>query len=195
MKEYKKVNTEDDFLNNMDTYSKTLVAKKKFATSLEDVDNALSWYEHLLQEMFSCTSKELSMLSITFTELYMNAYEHGNLTILAKTKQQYLQEDTYFDKLQELEQECEKKISVGVYNFKKNSLQYIATEICDEGRGFNMGNIDFLYKNLQNFNGRGIFLSRKNCLNLYYNNIGNCVLFFNKCETVKNSVSATKSNI
>ena len=180
IKEYKKINIDDDFLNSMETYSKKLVAKKVFTTSLADVDNALSWYEDLYKEISPSTIKKFSMLSIAFTELYTNAYEHGNLAIDTKTKQLYLQEDIYFDKLQELEQQCNKKISVKVYELKKSSLKYIATQICDEGEGFNTKDINSLYKNPQNLNGRGIFFARNNCLNLYYNDIGNCALFFNK---------------
>lgn len=182
MQEYIKANTKNNFLNSIDTYSKKLIAKKIFTTSLEDVDNALLWYENLCKESFPCNTKELSMLSVTFTELYMNAYEHGNLTIDTKTKQRYLQEDIYFERLQELEQDCDKKISVKIYKLQKPSLQYIATQICDEGEGFDTKNTDKPYKYSQNFNGRGIFVSRQNCLDLYYNTIGNCVLFFNRCS-------------
>ncbi len=173
---------QDDFLHNLQNYSVKLVEKKTFATSLEDIDVATQWYDTLLHKYFSCTEKESNMIGITFLELFMNAYEHGNLAIDVETKQSYLQNDIYLDKLHAMEQKCKKTIFVEVYKITSDSICYIATQICDEGAGFDTQSMDSLYKNTAKFNGRGIYLSRQNSVDLRYNETGNCVLFFSRCK-------------
>jgi 5-methylthioribose kinase len=117
---------------------------------------------------------------VVFTELYMNAYEHGNLGIDSQTKHKYLEEDIYFEKLAELQKECFKKISVEVYRLKEMESEYIITKICDEGEGFDTQILSQIFRNSQKFNGRGVFVSRKNSMGIYYNSKGNCVLFLSK---------------
>jgi len=117
---------------------------------------------------------------VVFTELFMNAYEHGNLALDSKEKHQYLEKDIYFEKLNELEQNCEKKISVALYRQRTVNSEYIITKICDEGDGFDTQILSQIFRNSQKFNGRGVFVSRKNSMGIYYNSQGNCVLFLNK---------------
>ena len=174
---------EDDltliFINSLDMRQETLLAKKTFETSLEDVENASVWYEELWQG-FGVDMKVAYKAGVVFTELYMNAYEHGNLGIDTQKKHRYLQEDIYFEKLVELEENCFQKITVEVYRFKETLSDYIVTKICDEGKGFDTQILSQIFRNSQRFNGRGVFVSRKNSMGIYYNSKGNCVLFLNK---------------
>ena len=184
IKFYERVSKQEDdltliFINSLDMREETLVSKKVFETSLEDVDNASSWYEELWQG-FGVDMKVAYKAGVVFTELYMNAYEHGNLGIDSQTKHKYLEEDIYFEKLAELQKECFKKISVEVYRLKEMESEYIITKICDEGEGFDTQILSQIFRNSQKFNGRGVFVSRKNSMGIYYNSKGNCVLFLSK---------------
>ena len=183
---YKKSNADDEFLERLIHCSKELVASREFSTSLEDVDNALEWYEEVCRPYFKEDREGFAKLSIAYSELYMNAYEHGNLQIDAKEKQSYLQEDIYFDKLQELEKKRSgKKIEVKIYLCNETSTRYLVTQICDDGEGFDLQAVNQLHKNSNNFNGRGIFISNKNTLAIYYNPKGNCVVFFKELKENK----------
>jgi len=174
---------EDDltliFINSLDIREETSINKQIFETSLEDVDKATEWYAEIWQD-FNGDAKVAYQAEVVFTELFMNAYEHGNLGLDSKKKHQYLEKDIYFEKLNELEQNCEKKISVAIYRQKTVNSEYIITKIRDEGDGFDTQILSQIFRNSQKFNGRGVFVSRKNSMGIYYNSQGNCVLFLNK---------------
>ncbi len=173
---------EDDlsliYINSLDLRPTTLAAKKEFLTRLDTVDAANQWYEELW-ESFGVENKVRDKAALVFSELFMNAYEHGNLAIDAKSKHRYLEEDCYFEKLSELEQMCEKKIFVEVYKLQEQSHTYIVTKIYDQGDGFDTQILSEIFRNSKQFNGRGVFVSRKNSMGIYYNTKGNCVLFLN----------------
>jgi CheY-like chemotaxis protein len=173
---------EDDytliFINRLN-FDDTLLDKKSFETSLEDVDNADEWYSEIWATLTE-NPKDSYGASLTFTELYMNAYEHGNLGIRTKVKHKLLEEDTYFEFLSEREKECDKKIYVSVYKIEHSSSTYIITQITDEGKGFDTQILSEIFRNSRKFNGRGVFVSRKNSMGIYYNKKGNSVLFLNK---------------
>jgi hypothetical protein len=57
---------------------------------------------------------------------------------------------------------------------------YIITKIVDEGNGFDTQVLSEIFRNSDTFNGRGVFVSRKNSLGIYYNAKGNSVLFLHK---------------
>jgi serine/threonine protein phosphatase PrpC len=173
---------EDDFtmafinkLNFKDTY----VEMKSFSTSLESVDLANEWYSDLF-DTFEGDVKATYGANVVFTELFMNAYEHGNLGLDSASKHQMLDDDTYFESLLDLEAKCEKKIDVKVSKVKNFSSTYIVTQITDEGAGFDTQILSEIFRNAQTFNGRGVFVSRKNSMGIYYNAKGNSVLFLNK---------------
>jgi len=174
---------EDDltliFINSLEMNEETLVSKKCFATSLDDVNSAGEWYESLWGE-FGVDMKTAYKAGVVFTELFMNAYEHGNLGIDSKTKHKFLEENIYFEKLNELQEDCEKRVTVEVYRLKELSSEYIVTRISDEGEGFDTQTLSQIFRNSHKFNGRGVFISRKNSMGIYFNSKGNSVLFLNK---------------
>jgi len=173
---------EDDltliFINKLDT-SDGLVAKEVFATSLDAIEKADEWYTQIWESLTDDVKLSYSA-NVTFTELYMNAYEHGNLGISSREKHRLLEEDTYFDALKEKEKECDKQIHVSVSKIQNLSSTYIITQIRDEGEGFDTQMLSEIFRNSQKFNGRGVFVSRKNSMGIYYNTDGNSVLFLNK---------------
>ena len=176
------VEQEDDltliFINKLN-FNNSLISKKTFDSSLESVDSANEWYN----ETWSKLSKEIKIsygANVVFTELFMNAYEHGNLGINSHQKHKMLENDTYFDTLLEKEKTCSKKIHVQINKIKNLSSSYIITQITDEGEGFDTQILSEIFRNSQTFNGRGVFVSRKNSMGIYYNTDGNSVLYLNK---------------
>jgi hypothetical protein len=174
---------EDDltliFINSLDMCKETLLNKKIFASSLDAVDSATQWYEDMWQAI-DVDVKISYKAAVVFTELFMNAYEHGSLGLDSKTKHKYLEDDIYFEKLIELEENCTKEISVEIYKVKELESEYVITKICDEGDGFDTQILSQIFRNSKKFNGRGVFVSRRNSMGIYYNSKGNCVLFLNK---------------
>ena len=106
----------------------------------------------------------------------MNAYEHGNLGLNSEEKHRLLEEDNYFERLLELEKTTEKIITVKVFQIHQCDSTYIVTVISDEGKGFDTQILSQIFRNSKIFNGRGVFVSRKNSMGIYYNDTGNSVL-------------------
>ena len=177
------IEQEDDlsliFINRLDMQEETLIGKEVFATSLDELEHANEWYESIWTDIHD-NEKDIYKAGIVFTELFMNAYEHGNLGLDSNLKHKYLEEDIYFEKLQELQEGCQKKITVEVYKVRELTDEYIITKICDDGDGFDTQTLSQIFRNSKKFNGRGVFVSRKNSMGIYYNSTGNCVLFLNK---------------
>ncbi|MEN8304216.1 MAG: SpoIIE family protein phosphatase, partial [Campylobacterota bacterium] len=150
-----------------------------FNSTLDDIDNATEWYEELWSKLTDDTTTSYKA-GIVFTELYMNAYEHGSLGIDSETKHNLIDNDTYFETLKATEIECSKKIYVKVSQLKYNSSSYIITQITDEGDGFDTQILSEIFRNAKTFNGRGVFVSRSNSLGIYYNAKGTTVLYLHK---------------
>lgn len=173
---------EDDitliFINRI-PFEETTSYEKNFTTSLDDIDKASQWYEELWASLTDNT-KISYKAGVVFTELYMNAYEHGNLGIDSQTKHKLLDDDIYFETLQEKEMSCSKKIDVKVSKLNYNSSNYVITQISDEGEGFDTQILSEIFRNSKTFNGRGVFVSRSNSLGIYYNPEGTTVLYLHK---------------
>ena len=156
-----------------------LIEEKVFKCLLEEVDNAFDWYIAIWETLTS-EPKQLQNVGIAFTELFMNAFEHGSLGITADQKHQLLEDDVYFDKLLEKEALCSLEITVNVHRIKHYSNCYIITQITDMGKGFDTKILSEIFRNTKAYNGRGVFISRSASHGIYYNAIGNSVIFLNK---------------
>lgn len=175
-------NQEDDFtliFINKFNYKNSQIRHKVFQTSLNEVENASTWYAELLN-LLCKDSKLIAKANVVFTELFMNAYEHGNLGLSSAKKHALLEDDNYFETLQKLEKESDKRIRVYINKIKYQSSTYLITQISDEGVGFDTQMLSEIFRNAQTFNGRGVFVSRKNSMGIYYNAEGNSVLYLNK---------------
>ncbi len=174
---------EDDitliFIKNIHE-TKTDIAHQKFESKLSVVeDEASEWYSNIWKDT-GCDQKIAYQAALVFTELLMNAYEHGSLGIDKREKHRLLDEDIYFESLLEKEKMCTKLIDVTVSKIVYNDTVYIITLIEDDGKGFDTQSLSEIFRNSQIFNGRGVFVSRKNSLGIYYNEKGNSVLYLNK---------------
>ncbi|MFT5836460.1 MAG: CheY-like chemotaxis protein [Sulfurimonas sp.] len=173
---------EDDitfiFINRLDLVN-TILAKESFNTSMQDIDKANDWYATIWNTLTD-NSKTIYNAGIVFTELFMNAYEHGNLGLDSKTKHNLIEQDTYLETLLEQQERCEKRIHVTINKIIYNSSDYIITRIKDDGEGFDTQILSQIFRNPKAFNGRGVFVSRSSSLGIYYNTKGNSVLFLHK---------------
>lgn len=174
---------EDDmtfiFINQLPLIPKEKRITKSFESTLNAVEEANDWYTDIWNG-FTTNYKLAYNAGIVFSELFMNAYEHGNLGLDAKTKHRLLNEDIYFTTLEDLQKKCNKKITVTVEIVESNSNRYVITFIKDEGQGFNTNILREIFKDRDSFNGRGIYISRQSSLGLYYCSGGTCVLFLQK---------------
>ncbi len=182
-KVFEKITTQEDditliFLHKL-LLQETKIASKQFETTLAGVDAANEWYAHEFEQITQC-AKTIYNANIVFTELFMNAYEHGNLGLSAQMKHQLLEDDVYFETLVEKEKLCHKLIHVTIDKITYNEHNYIITQISDEGEGFDTQILSNIFRNSQSFNGRGVFVSRSSSLGIYYNSKGNAVLYLHK---------------
>ncbi|MCD6173637.1 MAG: SpoIIE family protein phosphatase [Sulfurimonas sp.] len=187
---FEKISTQDDditliYINRLHYFNLTLTTKT-FDSTLDEIDIANEWYEQIWQEI-TTEVKASYQASIIFTELFMNAYEHGNLGLSSREKHSLLDNDKYFDTLQELQKDCKRKITVKIDKIEHYDIDYIITQISDEGDGFDTQILSEIFRNSERFNGRGVFVSRKNSLGIYYNDKGNSVLYLNKVKRVSKS--------
>ncbi len=182
-KVFEKITTQEDditliFLHKL-LLQETKIASKQFETTLAGVDAANEWYAHEFEQITQC-AKTIYNANIVFTELFMNAYEHGNLGLSAQMKHQLLEDDVYFETLVEKEKLCHKRIHVTIDKITYNEHNYIITQISDEGEAFDTQILSNIFRNSQSFNGRGVFVSRSSSLGIYYNSKGNAVLYLHK---------------
>ena len=164
---------------NRSTCAPNQIASKSFETSLENVDIANDWYTEEWNKITD-NQKNVYSAAVVFTELFMNAYEHGNLGINAREKNQLMEDDIYFETLLNKEKECDKEIRVDINKIKYNEFTYITTRITDSGIGFDTHILSNIFRHSETFNGRGVFVSRQSSSGIYYNGTGNSVLFLHK---------------
>ncbi|MDQ1337218.1 MAG: two-component system, HptB-dependent secretion and biofilm response regulator [Campylobacterota bacterium] len=181
-----KIDTQEDdmtfiFINRLRLNDSIKKISKTFDSSLDAIDEANEWYSDIWTGMTQ-NFKLAYNAGVVFSELFMNAYEHGSLGLDAETKHKLLNDNSYFAKLEEMQKRCRKKITVDINVQKHDSSRYIATTITDEGTGFDTQILSRIFRDKKNFNGRGVYISRQSSLGLYYNSKGNSVLFLHKIE-------------
>ncbi|MEK6659639.1 MAG: response regulator, partial [Campylobacterota bacterium] len=160
-----KIDTQEDdmtfvFINQLTLNSYVNHIKRTFESTLDAVDEANDWYADIWSN-FTNNYKLSCNAGVVFTELFMNAYEHGNLGIDSETKHRLLEEDNYFTTLEMLQKKCDKQITVTVNTIEYSSRKYITTLIKDEGIGFDTQILSKIFRNKKNFNGRGVYVSRQ----------------------------------
>jgi len=149
-------------------------------TTLRDVEKAELWYSALHENIIHNTVLNTKSV-LAFSELVMNAYEHGNLGIDKEEKHRLLENETYFDFLTNIEKACHKKIDIKLFiTSNEEGQRYLLTWIEDEGDGFDTALLSTTFGVKRQFNGRGVFISKRSSLGIYYNTKGNGVLFITK---------------
>ena len=181
-----RIDTQEDdmtfiFINQLAVANHSKHITKKFASTLDAVDEANEWYGAIWDNITSDFKLSYNA-GVVFSELFMNAYEHGSLGIDSVTKNRLMSEDKYFSTLEEMQKECTKQIKVTIDIIEYGSNKYITTTIKDEGEGFDTQILSEIFRNRRNFNGRGVYISRQSSLGIYYNSVGTSVLFLHRVE-------------
>ena len=149
-----------------------LIARKIIKTSLEEIKDTIYWFEEKIKD-FNIDGR----IILVFNELLLNAYEHGNLSLGSKKKEELLKENCYEKELEKLQKKCNKKIYIYIYRYGN----FLFTKIIDEGRGFDVSSI---VSKKESFSGRGILISKK-IADIFYNQKGNVVCFVMKIKKEK----------
>jgi CheY-like chemotaxis protein/anti-sigma regulatory factor (Ser/Thr protein kinase) len=150
----------------------------QYKTSLKNIDIAFEDFSSVLSN-FEVGLVETMRFEAGFTEMIMNAYEHGNLGINFEKKQQLLENEKYHDFInQEEKKHKDKNIMIQYYNV--NGM--LILNIQDEGQGFDTNILKdlFVKDNESMFHGRGIKISSSDFDFVVYNDVGNSVLFGKK---------------
>ncbi len=159
-------------------FEKYQIASKQVASSMQALDEADRWYAQQLDEHYQ--DPELTeRAGYAFTELMLNAYEHGNLGISGRQKQRMIESGEYWDILPEKEQGCDKEILVELYDIHHQEQQYLITMITDEGEGFDTALLRDIFYRANKFHGRGVYITRKSSNGIYYNAKGNSIFIIN----------------
>ncbi len=148
-----------------------------YKSTMSQVDKALEDFSLILDD-FELSIVEKMRLESGFTELIMNAYEHGNLHIGSNQKQKLMENGNYTSFLISAE---------AIYGDKNIMVKYylingmLVLNISDEGEGFDTNILKaLLIRDITMFHGRGIAMSDNDFDFIMYNDIGNSVLFGKK---------------
>lgn len=142
---------------------------------LDKLDSANEWFDQILLE--KTQEKDIqSQAGLAFSELLMNAYEHGSLGLHANEKHALIEADEYFNFISKKELTCTKQIFIDVYEINN----YILVKIKDEGKGFDTSTLSSILRTKKRFNQRGIFMSRNATQGIYYNSDANQITFIIK---------------
>lgn len=156
---------------------------KRFHFSTERYDEEiLPWYEAVLKRE-GMGDKEINRASMVLTELVLNAYEHGNLGITSEQKDRLIASGEYDEFLEKRSAECKKRIGISLCRLQFGDYDYMFVMIEDEGKGFDTQLLrDLFFKRNRRNNGRGVVLSQKNTLGIFYNGVGNRVVYLLKID-------------
>lgn len=180
-----KVNNKDDDLTLFYLFRmpEMAVSEKvlKSSTKIDEVSDISVTVEEYLTEIGLDESFAITYMT-TFTEMIMNAYEHGNLGITNSQKTRLIKSGEYDDFMAEKEKSCDKSITVTLEVYQVMGKRILCTYIADEGKGFDTKLLEkLLVSNIENLseNGRGVLMSRGFSDELLYNLNANEVLFIN----------------
>jgi anti-sigma regulatory factor (Ser/Thr protein kinase) len=155
-------------------FEKELVAEDRIMAQAGVLGDAEHWYEEQIGWITEVEDIR-NRCSFAFSELLLNAYEHGSLGISGEQKHELMENDTYLDVLEAKEAECSKQISIALYRFQCHGKDYLMNVISDEGDGFDTEVLHTTGAN-DRYQGRGVLMSRQHAWELYYNEKGNSVL-------------------
>ncbi len=121
--------------------------------------------------------KERAYMLQAFTEMIVNAYEHGNLGIDHATKAKLMEEGRYEAYVRQQEaQFYEKKIDILLHLKEEEHLKTFKIDIQDEGKGFDTALMRNRIIKKSQFNGRGLLMVSKSVDAYYYNDKANRVI-------------------
>ncbi len=160
-----------------DIYSKKIEIDSK----LEDV----IWLNKEIEKMLDSieiNERDASEALLVFSELLMNAFEHGALNLTPAEKQRLIEEDTYEEFLAGLNSSrVIKKIEVGLSVSKtKSGRLMLEIGIKDPGNGFEFSEaLKTIYvEENDKYSGRGVWMANDITDGIFFSETGNKTTFF-----------------
>jgi two-component system, HptB-dependent secretion and biofilm response regulator len=147
----------------------------KIKGTRKEINFILSEIKKFLQK-YNVKPKESSEIILAMSELLLNAVEHGIYGIDKTLKSKLIEEGTFDECLDVLEEKNEDKlinIFFDVKCTKKGKL--FCAKVIDPGEGFDVCSLRQLDINPKSFNGRGIMIIKKLLDRFYYNEKGNSI--------------------
>jgi len=140
-----------------------------FSASLENVGKAIEWVEGYFAKN-NLDVEDSSMLTLAFTELTMNAFEHSVLELDNRRKYKMINEGKYDEYIANTVSDKNIHLNIGIRNMY--GKRYVFIKIKDEGTGFDPHTLKiWMYDKDQN-DGKGVKISRRIIDEIYYSQDG-----------------------
>ncbi|MGO9014083.1 MAG: response regulator [Dissulfurispiraceae bacterium] len=108
-----------------------------------------------------------------YTEIIMNAYEHGSLNISSLLKNKLAKAGEYEEYLMTKERDVHARITITLSALVDNNNEFAVLRVCDEGAGFDTTILRDTIRNPEFVDGRGLKMARSLVDEIYYNSAGN----------------------
>ncbi|GHV04896.1 hypothetical protein AGMMS50229_07100 [Campylobacterota bacterium] len=163
------------------------IAQVRLVSISESIDaklNSIKRYEAWLEarlEKYVPDDEEATNTILIFNELIVNAYEHGSLGIDKVKKQEQIEQGTYDDYVQILEQQHSGQIHIKIDFYREG---FLIAQITNEGVGFDFNAQIEAHEEFETsfYRGRGILMAQQNSAALFYTNSGRSVIFIVRCK-------------
>jgi len=147
----------------------TECASNHFTASLKKVGSAIEWVEEYLvsQEL---DIEDISMLTLAFTELVMNAFEHSIMELDNRRKYRMINDGLYDEYIGNAESDKQIQVDIGIRSLL--GKRYIFIKITDEGSGFDPHSLKIWMYDKEQIDGKGVKISRRIIDEIYYSSDG-----------------------
>ena len=132
---------------------------------------------HTYLEEHAIASIHTAKLGMIFTEMIMNAYEHGNLEISNQQKKELILNGIFEDEIKSRESKFSTRlIKINYLVHAQDEGHCLKFDIQDEGEGFDTKIFKKLIFDNTSVNGRGFKIAKKMVDAIYYSQKGNHVI-------------------
>jgi CheY-like chemotaxis protein/anti-sigma regulatory factor (Ser/Thr protein kinase) len=160
--------------------------KLSFNASLENVGKAIQWIEGYFDDI-QLDIEDASMLTLAFTELTMNAFEHSIIGLDNKQKYRMINKGEYDKFIGSAA--SEKQINVCVDVTQLLGKRFLGIRIIDEGIGFDPQILKTWMYDREQSDGKGVRISRRIIDEIYYSSDGREVILLRVFEDEPDSNS------
>lgn len=144
-------------------------------SSYEAIENALHVIALYLKP-YEMSSKCSSEIMLTFSELLLNALEHGSFGVNREQKNYLIEQNLFDEEMMQLElQNKDKMIEIHYGVLQSGERKIFEATITDSGKGFDTKMLKNIVVNAHNFNGRGFIIIKKLLDHFYFNEKGNAI--------------------
>lgn len=171
---------EDDvtfiFLKRMDfeaEWTKTFVIQSR----LDEVNSLVAEVEDFLT-VSGFDMEFIVEFTNAFSEIVMNAYEHGSLGIGYMLKNRLIRDGRYEEYLLDTEKAINKRIMVTIACFNESGRNFLMLRVSDEGQGFDTSIIKETVRDIELLHYRGIKIAKGLMDEMHYNDRGNEATLF-----------------